>query len=158
MFPEPTDVALRRRFLIVKINHLAERIDPYIPQPIADSAAVLYQIPDAGLHSGHITHIANIVNATPMPVEAQPLRVRLSDALADLELTLPPAPPPFVAPPPPAVIITMPSAKQPSARRGRFTRLLAAIRKLLRREPTFSPEARRAAAAIMSCAPSARPM
>ena len=158
MIPEPTDAGLHRRLLIVKINHLAERIDPYIPQPISDTAAVLYRIPDVNLNRSHAQHIAAIVNGADIPDAAQPAGYQLSQALAELDTMLPPAPAPFVAPVAPAVVITLPPAAHTSFRRGRMASILAAVTKRFRSEPTFSPKARRATAAIMASATSGRPV
>lgn len=155
MIPEPADAAMRRRYLIVKINHLAERITPYITAPISDTTAVLYQVPE--LNRNHTRWVTDIVKTLEMPAPAHHLRNQLCQALNDLETILPPAPAPSVALTPPPVVIALPTAKPTSARRGRLTRLMAAISRRLRREPTFSPEARRAAAAIMACTPSGRP-
>ena len=52
------NAAEQEHLLIVKINHLAERLEPYADRPLAVHTAQLYAPADGQLHRGHAQAVA----------------------------------------------------------------------------------------------------
>lgn len=146
------------RLLIVRINHLAERLAAYTDQPIATYAAMLYA-PTGQLLPGHVRAVADWLNAglpLPLPDEALPLRRQIFDALSSLQTSIaPPAPPPPPMPPaPPAP--PMPTPRPPRRRSG-IRKAAASIRGSVvnkcRQQETPTPGAMHTTAGLLACAP-----
>ena len=142
------------RLLIVRINHLAERLAAYTDQPIATYATMLYA-PTGQLLPGHVEAVADWLHASlplALPDEALPLRRQLFDALSSLQTSIAqPAPPPPMPPAPP-----MPMPRPPRRHSG-IRKAAASIRggvvNKCRRQETPTPGAMHATAGLLACTP-----
>ena len=145
----------QERLLIVKINHLAERLEPYADRPLAVHAAQLYAPADGQLHRGHAQAVADALSTglAPLPDEAMSLRYQLFAALSELQISLPPAPTPTPVPEP--VYYTLPPAPTPPKPRPGIRQAAARIRGVITgycRKETPTTGAMRATAGLMACA------
>ena len=143
----------QERLLIVKINHLAERLEPYSDRPLAVHAARLYQTADGQLHRGHAEAVADALTTglMPLPDEAVSLPGQLFAALSELQISLPPAPPV-----PEPVYYALPPAQAPPKPRPGIRQAAARIRGIItgrRRKEVPTAGAMRATAGLMACAP-----
>lgn len=145
----------QERLLIVKINHLAERLEPYGDQQLAVHAAHLYATADGQLHRGLVQDVAEelAANLTQAP-ESASLRCQLFAALSELQISLPPAPiqeparhalPQALAPPAPH--------KPHASIRKAAARIRSVIGNRRRKEETPTAGAMRATAKLMACVP-----
>ena len=148
----------QERLLIVKINHLAERLEPYSDRPLAVHAAQLYQTADCQLHRGHAEAVADALatELAPLLDEAVSLPSQLFAALSELQISLPPAP---AAPPvPEPVYYALPPAQAPPTPKPRpgIRQAAARIRGIItgcRRKEAPTAGAMQATAGLMACAP-----
>ena len=85
------------RYLIVKINHLAERLEEHTDQPLVCHAEPLYRMAGGALHSGSLRPIAAALSILPanLPQEARVLAGQLDGAVTELHAMLPAAAPPM---------------------------------------------------------------
>lgn len=90
------------RFLIVKINHLAERLEEQTSHPLVCHTAPLYRAAGGALHDGYLPPIADALAdlRRNLPADARILADQLDDAVAELDTILQAAPLPMAPPVP----------------------------------------------------------
>ena len=132
------DATEQERLLIVKINHLAERLEAYTARPLAVLVAQLYAPADGHLHRGHTQAVADrlATDLTPDP-DSMSLQRQLLAALTELQTSLPPAldtpavPEPVyyaLSPAPPAPPVPPMPMPRPPRRRSGIRKAAASIR------------------------------
>ena len=87
------------RYLIVKINHLAERLEEHTHQPLVCHTEPLYRMDGNTPHDGCLRPIAAALSILPanLPAHARVLADQLDEAVAELHAILQSAPLPVPA-------------------------------------------------------------
>lgn len=92
------------RYLIVKINHLAERLEEHTHQPLVCHTEPLYRMNGGTLPDGCLRPIAAALSilSPNLPAHARVLADQLDEAVAELHAILPSVPPAAPAAPLPS--------------------------------------------------------